>query len=320
MRKKKVDPQAEITQDELLTILKQSARPNFTKRRLTQLTSKGLLPQLRRTSRAGSNKPVYVWKREVIEQAMDLYDLIEQGIARDRLLLALWLGGYDVPFEPVLQHWIRPVDTLLHNLTGGEQDPEDALDHISSSLVQYVDPKWRFSPRPDEVIRAVGIDAWRGLMEFLLDVLAVPAYEPDDTSSEGVQGTLQRINEIAQANVDPEETLSWALSLREIFTLPRYRDALMNATVEEWTQARDDYLTLCYLLHQLAALFPRRNALLTEEMRLSLFLNWGSMLPPLLLVVRHAEYGDRIDEVLVGLNDFLDVLTDPNIRKILAKM
>ncbi len=321
MRKNNVDQQAGITQDELLTILEQSGRPNFTKRKLTQLTSEGLLPQLRRTSQAGSNSPVYVWGQEVIEQATYLYDLMERGNDRHRLFLALWLGGYDVPFEPILHRWIGPIDTLLHNLTGGEQDPDDALDQISSSLVQYVEPKWKFSPRPDEVIRDVGIDAWRELMEFFLDVLAVPAYEPDETSSEGVRGTLQKINSIAQANADPEETLSWVLSLREIFTLPRYRDALINATVEEWTQARDDYLTLCQLLHQLAALFPRRSAQLTGELRQTLFLHWGSRLPPLLLAVRYAGYGDRIDEALAGFNEVLnDILTDPDVCKLLAKM
>jgi hypothetical protein len=320
MRKNNIGQQAGITQDDLLTILEQSGRPNFTKRRLTQLTSEGFLPPLRRTSQAGSNKPVYVWEPEVIEQATDLYDLIEQGSSRHRLFLALWLGGYDVPFASILARWIQPIDTLLHNLTGGEPDPEDALDQISSSLVQYVEPKWRFSPRPDEVIRAVGIDAWRELMEFFLDVLAVPTYELDETSSEGVRRTFQRINKIAQANADPEETLSWVLSLREIFTLPRYRDTLMNATVEEWTQARDDYLTLCHLLHQLAALFPRRNALLTREMRQTLFLNWGSMLPPLLLAVRYTGYGDRINEALASLNEVLNVLSDPDVCKLLAKM
>ncbi len=320
MRKNNVDSQAGIMQDELLTILEQSGRPNFTKRRLTQLTSEGLLPQLRRTSRAGSNRPVYVWEQEVIEQAKYLYDLIEQGNARHQLFLALWLGGYDMPFEPILRGWIQPIDTLLHNLTGGEQDPEDALWQISSSLAQYVEPKWKFSPRPDEVIRDVGIDAWRELMEFFLDVLAVPTYEPDEMSYESLLRTLQRINSIAQANADPAETLSWVLSLREIFTLPRYQDVLMNATVEEWTQARDDYLTLCQLLHQLAALFPRRNVLLTSEMRQALFLHWGSMLPPLLLAVRYAGYGDRIDEALASLNEVLNVLSDPDVCKLLAKM
>ncbi len=167
---------------------------------------------------------------------------------------------------------------------------------------------------------AVGFDAWRELMEFFLDVLAVPTYEPDETSYESLLRTLQRINRIAQADADAEEMLSWLLSLREVFTLPLLRDALINATVEEWTQARDDYLTLCQLLQQLAALFPRRNALLTEEMRLTLFLHCGSMLPPLLLAVRYSGYGDRIDEVLACLHEMLNLFTDPDVCKLLAKM
>ncbi len=51
-----------------------------------------------------------------------------------------------------------------------------------------------------------------------------------------------------------------------------------------------------------------------------MFLNGGSMLPPLLLAVRHAGYGDRVDDALASLNDFLEVLTDPRVRKILDKM
>jgi len=320
MRKKKVDEQAGITQDDLLAILERSARPNFTKRRLTQLTSEGLLPQLRRTSRAGSNTALYIWEQEVIEQATYLYDLLERGESRHRILLALWLSGYDVPFAPILARWIEPIDTLLHNLTGGEQDPDDALDHISSGLVQHVEPKWKFSPRPDEVIRDVGTDEWRELMEFFLDVLAVPTYVPDETSSENVLRTLQRINRIAQADADAEEMLSWILSLRRVYTLPRLRDTLVNATVEEWARAREDYLALCHLLHRLAALFPRRNALLTAEMRQAVFLTWGSRLPPLLLTLRYSGYGERIDEALADFNEVLNAFTDPGISERLARM
>lgn len=320
MRKKNVEQHTGITRDELLAILEESNRPNFTRRQLTQLTSEGLLPRPRRTARAGSNSPEYRWGQEVIEQAKYLYDLLERREARPRIFLALWLVGYDVPFAPILQRWIQPIDVLLHNLTGGEQDPDDALDHISTGLVQLVEPKWKFSPRPDEVIHGVGTDAWRELMEFFLDMLAVPAYEPDEASYESLLRTLQKINSRAQSEADPEETLSWALSLREVFTLPRYRETLINATFEEWAQARDDYLALCQLLHQLAALFPRRSARLTGEMRQALFLHGGSMLPPLLLAVRHAEHGDWIDEAAVGLKGFLDVFTDPDIRERLAQM
>jgi hypothetical protein len=232
------------------------------------------------------------------------------------LFLALWLAGYaDVPFEPILRRWIQPIDALLRNLTGGAQDLDEALWQLSKSLVENIEPKWKFSPRPDEVIHAVGIDKWRALMEFFFAALAVPAYELDEAWSEELQGTLQKINKIAQTDADPEEMLSWVLSLREIFILPHYRETLINATIEEWTQARDDYLTLCQLLHCLAALFPRRNALLTDEMRQALFLNWGSKLPPLLLAIRYGGYGDWIDEVLYGLNGFLDFFADPEIEE-----
>jgi len=321
MQKKNGDQPGGITQENLLTILEQSGRPNFTKRRLTQLTSEGLLPKLKRTSLPSSNRPVYMWKPEVIEQATYLYDLIGRGTAHHQILLALWLSGYEVPFEPLLQRWLRPIGTLLHNLTGGEQDPDEAVDEISSSLVKYSEPRWKFSPRPDEVIREVGVEKWIELMVVFFGMLAVPSYEPDEISYEDMRGTLQKINKIAQTNVDPDETLSWVLSLREIFTLPRYQDVLINATVEEWTQVRDDYLTFCQLLHQLAVLFPRRSAHLTKEMRQTLFLKGGSMLPPLLLAVRYAGYGDRIDEALVSLSAILnDILTDPDICKLLAKM
>lgn len=319
-RKNNSARQTGITQNDLLALLEQSGRLHFSKRRLTQLTSEGLLPQLKRTSQAGSNKPVNIWEPEVLERATLLYDLIEQKIPHRQLFLALWLVGYDVPFEPILRQWIEPIDALLLSLTGGEQDSDEALWRISEILV-YIEPKWKFSPRPDDVIREVGFDKWLALMEFFFATLAVPTYESDEELYEQLQGTLQKINTIAQTNVDPQEMLSWVLSLREIFALPLYRETLMNATVEEWAQARNDYLAICQFLRQLAALFPRRNARLTVEMRDALFLHGGSKLPPLLLAVRRARHGDKIDKVLTIASEFLDeFLGTPAMRKVLAKM
>lgn len=206
-------------------------------------------------------------------------------------------------------------------MTGGTQDPDEALDQLSESFVEYIEPKWKFSPRPDEVIHAVGVANWRELMEFIFAVLAVPAYELGETLSEELQGTIQKVNSITQTNADPKKMLSWFLALGKIFTLPRYRETLMNATVEEWAQARDDYLSICQLLHQLAALFPRRNARLTAEIRQALFLNGGSKLPPVLLALRRAGYGDHIDEVYTIVSESLEeIRADPATRKILARL
>lgn len=304
----------------MLTLLKDSDRPNFTKRRLTELTSKGLLPKLMHTTHAGSNTPINIWKPEVIDQVMYLYDLIEQKVARHRLFLALWLGGYEVPFEPIRQHWLQPIETLLQNLTGGEQDPDEAVNEINVSLVTYSEPRWKFSPRPDEFIHDVGVGEWTELMVVFFGMLTVPDYEPETRSYEDTLRTFQRINRIAQTNVDPKETFSWMLFLQDVFLLPRYKDVLINATTEEWVQVRHDYQTLCQLLNKLAVLFPRRNARLTPELRQRLFLHWGSILPPLLLAVRHSEYGDWIDEAFTSLNDILDeISSDPDFHSLLDK-
>ncbi len=105
------------------------------------------------------------------------------------------------------------------------------------------------------------------------------------------------------------------------FSLPRLRDTLINATIEERAQARDDYLTLCQLLQTLVELFPRRSARLDPEMRQTLILTWGSILPPLLLSMRYHGYGDQIDETLASLNKVLnEFLTDSDICELLAKM
>lgn len=246
MQKIKVDQQAGITKDELLMLLECSGRPNFTKRRLTQFTSRGLLPPLRRTTRIGSNSPVYVWEQEVIKQAMDLYDVIERGYSQyHHTLLALWLRGYDVPFAPLLQRWLRLIENFLQIVTQGEHNPDAILDQISTIMVEYVEPKWKFSPQPDHVIRDVGIATWGEFMEFLLALFVVPTYEPDEISCENQLTTLQHLHRIAQADAHrgnatsfqasrtiAEETLSWLLAYRDVVTLPRLRDTLMNASTE----------------------------------------------------------------------------------------
>jgi len=230
MRKNKDNQQAGITQDEMLAILERSGRPNFTKRQLTQLRSEGLLPKLRRTAHAGSNKPIYIWEQDVIEQAAYLYDLAEWGNGHHWLFLALWLRGYEVPFVRVPQCWIRSIDAYLQDLTRAEQDPDDALWQISTTITEHMEPKWKFSPRPDELIRDLGTDAWREFTEFFLDVLLVPTYEPDEISFSSVLTTLQRISRMAKANpqrsddtlsqapfADAEKALQWLQSLREVF-------------------------------------------------------------------------------------------------------
>jgi hypothetical protein len=94
MQINRVDWGKEITQENLLDILRQADRPRFTSRHLTKLRSKGLLPQLQRRSRPGSKSPVNVWNKSVIEQAFFLYDLLQWNRTHEWVRLPLWLRGY----------------------------------------------------------------------------------------------------------------------------------------------------------------------------------------------------------------------------------
>ena len=321
-KKTTIEPsdEKEITQHDLLRLLKQAGRTDVTRRQLTQWRSDNLLPPLRHITQLGSNRAMYVWPVAVIEQAKAIDDLKVQGYKRAQIAIALWLDGYVVPVDMIVQYWLRPVDDLLQGFTNGAHDPDDIQDHISTILVQYATPSWRFSPKPDPVIRGVGIEAWQEFMEFLFDLLAVPSFEPDDTLVERMLSMLQKLNTVVQTEGDPEETLDWILVLRDVFTLPHYWETLRTATDEEWIEARKDYRQFCVLLRQIAALFPRRNAQMTFEIRRATFLKWGFLLPPLLLAVRHAGYGTWIEDKLAFLNDFLDVFTDPEIGEILARL
>jgi hypothetical protein len=220
---------AGITQDEVLDALKRSGRPNFNKRLLTHFSNRavGLLPALRRTSRPGSNKPVYVWNEDVIEQIVELYDLTERG-CRDyhTRLLYLWLRGYQVPFQRVQQTILQFIEIQIQDLTQGEGDPEEALCQISTIVATRLLPKWKYSPRPENKIRRIDLDTYTRRFESLLDLLLVPTHEQDEFDA-------------AQ---------DWQRVFQEALSLPRLRDAAMNATMEEWQQARADYMRLSIII------------------------------------------------------------------------
>ena len=93
-----VDWEKEMTQEDFLEVLRQVQHKQSTPRQLTELRSKGWLPELQRRSRPGSKKPVYVWDEPAVEQALFLYDLLQVSRADHWVRLALWLQGHQVDF------------------------------------------------------------------------------------------------------------------------------------------------------------------------------------------------------------------------------
>ena len=249
---------AGITQDEVLDALKRSGRPNFNKRLLTHFSNRaiGLLPELRRTSRPGSNKPVYVWNEDVIEQIVELYDLAKRGCRDYRTrLLYLWLRGYQVPFQRVQQTILQFIEIQIQDLTQAEGDPEEALCQISTIVATRLLPKWKYSPRAENKIRRIDLDTYTRRFESLLDLLLVPTHEPFELDTEPFTFALSKFPAF-----NPKTAQHWLSVFQEVLSLPQLRDAAMNATMEEWQQARADYATLsdvvCTICEPLTRLAP----------------------------------------------------------------
>jgi hypothetical protein len=218
-----------ITPDEVLDALKRLGRPHFNKRLLTHFSNEaiGLLPKLRRTSRPGSNKPIYVWDENVLKQIIELYDLTQHGCRdyHDRLF-SLWIRGYEVPFQRAQQTILQFIESQIQDFTQGEEDHEETLYQISTVVATRLLPKWKYSPKPESKIRRLDLDAYARSVERFLDLVLVPTHKQDEFDA-------------AQ---------DWQRVFQEVLSLPRLRDAAMNATMEEWQQARADYMRLSIII------------------------------------------------------------------------
>jgi hypothetical protein len=166
----------------------------------------------------------------------------------------LWLAGYDVPLRAVQRILLRFVERHLSQLTHGKSDYEEILDHISMLMCDRLIPKWKFSPKTQKVLRDFGIDLWAELVECFFDLIVMPDYIPD---TELIGSLLMRMAERSgtastQATIrDPEQLEKMSTSLQQgierlfaFCSLPRAKEALLNADPEEWKQARSFYQKL----------------------------------------------------------------------------
>src|SRR5713101_2627578 len=108
----------QLTQKEMLTQLKKSGREGWTLRQMTALREEGWLPPLRRQTQPGTNKPLYVWNEEDIEQIVEVYDWWSYCHGdRATLTLALWLERYEVSLDLLCRLYLRIIDGYLQRLT-----------------------------------------------------------------------------------------------------------------------------------------------------------------------------------------------------------
>src|SRR5713101_5850093 len=176
MQMNSVDWEKDMTQEDFLEVLYETQQIYSSPRQLTELRSKGWLPELQRRSSPGSKKPLYVWDEPAVEQALYLHDLLQVSRADHWVRLALWLKGYQVDFAPIRQRWLNSIDAYLQTFTQGKSD--DPLDNINDVVYQPggMKSKWEHTPtrhRP-EPLRRLGVEKYAQWTELFWDALLVP--------------------------------------------------------------------------------------------------------------------------------------------------
>lgn len=317
--------QMELTSQEVLARLERSGRPNFTQRQLTALRGKGLLPPLERTTRTGSNSPIYVWKEEVFQQVVLLYDLMEWERRHELLYLPLWLFGTDVPFERVRQLFFTFINAQVQAFTQGEKDPDEALFQISTFIVTHLVPRWKYTPRPEEMLRRVGLEAYTQWAELFFGLLLVPSFEPDEVLLTDVFRAIQRSNQARVELVpdnqdiraeDLEQAQHWIGLLQEALSLPQQLGAVSNATTEEWLQVRWDYATLCHFVCTMLSPLTQLMSI-PEGFAYNGLVKGALFLLPPLLSLRQRGFGEWIDMAAAKANE---ILADPDLQAHLSTL
>jgi hypothetical protein len=242
-----------ITSNEVLHRLRQSGRCRFTERQLTDFRCKQLLPPLQRDKQPGSRKPMYLWDEGVVAQVAYLHDLLQWDRQHDRLYLPLWLAGHDIPLRAVRRIVLRFIERHLSRLTQGKTDPDDILDHVSTLIYERMLPRWKYSPKKREPIQSLGVETWAEIVELTFDFLATPLYEPDlELLADLVLRVARRQKEPPpEIKTDPESLFRAAAGIQQIlrqlsplFSIPKLKEAVELATLEEWLRAQHYYQVL----------------------------------------------------------------------------
>lgn len=306
----------QFTQKEALTLLKESGREGWTLRQMTALRTEGYLPPLRRLTKPGTNKPLYVWVEEDAEQICNVYDWWEQYQGdRATLTLRLWLHGYDVPIERLRCMYLDVIEGWIEQLTQGETDLDTILEaviHATFALVQ----KYKYTPGPaiTSQRKKYSAEQMESIIEHVLSAVAVaPDLKLIDEAArsfhlltdEKEEDLIEALNELF---VTPEHL---SAVLRDILALPHLYEVVQEATIEQWKQARDDYVSLCQRIKELGDASGLGDLTILHEFIDNMTMHGACWLIVPFISTRYHKYGRWID---LALKKMHEVFTDPSFR------
>lgn len=317
----------EFTQQEVLEMLEKSGRMNWNLRQMSALRKEGFLPPLKRETKSGTNKPLYVWDETELKQIVDVYDWWDYCDGdRGTLTLLLWLDDYEIPPDFLSHVYLPLIKTYHQKLTRGKTDPDDILDEVSEIVVIWM-RKLKYTPglvdqrKKMETEQNFSMEQMEKLTETVLSALAVPDQKLAD---ETFYPSLLDASESQDTSTDLAEDEDFltqsqdiSASLRDIFTLPHLLEAIRTATPEQWQQARKDYLCFCHILSVIEERRQKNEEeSLPEEFLMRLKITGAVWLTVPLLSTRYHGYGQWLD---MAFEQIHELLADPAIQEEMLK-
>ena len=281
---------------------------------MTALRKEGFLPPLKRKTKPGTNKPLYVWDETDLDRIIEVYDWWDYCDGdRVTLTLLLWLDVYDIPLDPLRNFYLQTLDMYLHRLTHGETDPDEILQKVSEIVFVYMQ-KMKYTPglveqrKKMETEQKFSMEQMEMFIEAVLRTLVVPDQEFD--TEEEWEDVVTGYAEEEEFFIELEDV---AAILRDIFLFPNLRDVVTSATIEQWEQAREDFSSICQLFTELRKLSTNSDSSPFPEdlvTRLTLFAAVWLLVP--LLSARCRGYGQLID---VAFKKIHELLADPAVQE-----
>ena len=163
----------------------------------------------------------------------------------------------------------------------------------------------------------VSIEQMEMFTETVLGALAVPDQE---VATEGIYSSLLGARESQDASIDYAEEDDFFIRaedvvviLRDILALPHLREAIITASLEQWQQARKDYLSFCHVLSVIVERMPGKGEeSFPESFLMNMKINNAVWLIAPLLSTRYRGYGQWIDMAFEKIHEFL---ADPAVQE-----
>jgi hypothetical protein len=294
----------EITEQALIEEFDRRNIP-ISKRVLTDWRAKGYLPPLQVKGLGQGKGKTYFWSdTEVIEQALLVDEALQSNFRGKRILITLWLFGYDLPSALIREHLLDGLGKFAKMARGENQGRGAIEEHIDDLTVKYysVAAKYPQLELPGDMPPAA--------MEMVLNIFVNPTYDLTDAPFEdgiaasleaeskgesGADGTLKAVSHDERAR---DTQAIWRF-VHDHFSLSHIQAALTNATSEDLRQAQTDIKFLFDFVGR--EFFNKPEIEKLRELRVSAAYSLGILLTIIDLTLRRQGLNHLVDQCLSRL-------------------